>query len=80
MKRISLFAAITAIFGLSYTQHPLYTAHYYFFFGLSRSGFGFLSGDLLALGIDPFPIFSFIVEITYRYLWQYGRVDSYPYR
>jgi len=71
MKRISLFAAITAIFGLSYTQHPLYTAHYYFFFGLSRSGFGFLSGDLLALGIDPFPIFSFIVEITYKYLFEF---------
>ncbi|MBT3834748.1 hypothetical protein HOF56_00710 [Candidatus Peribacteria bacterium] len=71
MKRIALFAAITAIFGLSYTQHSLYTAHYYLFFGLSKSEFGFLSGDWLALGVDPFPIFSFIVKITYKYLSEY---------
>lgn len=58
------------VFGVAYTQAPLYVANQntYFLHGLARCGWGVLSSDWLAGTADPFPLFSAIVEITCRYL------------
>ena len=53
-------------FAVSVTLPPLYLGHYYLIFGLAREGFGFLAHDWIANTIDPFPIFSTIVSLTYR--------------
>ena len=57
-------------FGVAYTQAPLYTSNQNtkFLIGLADGGLGFLNEDWLANTLDPFPLFSFLVYATYRYL------------
>jgi Domain of unknown function (DUF6798) len=57
-------------FGLAYSQSPLYTSNQnqYFLHGAARAGIGSLSEDWLANTADPTPVFSWIVEWTYRLL------------
>jgi hypothetical protein len=57
-------------FGLAYGQSPLYTSNQnqYFLHGAARAGIGFLSEDWLANTADPTPVFSWVVEWTYRLL------------
>ena len=64
----SLLAALA--FGLAYSQAPLYTSNQnqYFLHGAARAGLGFLNQDWLANTADPTPVFSLIVEWTYRFL------------
>jgi len=61
------------IFTLAYAQSPLYTSNQnqYFLHGLARSGLGFLSEDWLANTLDPTPVFSKLIEITWQVIpWQ----------
>lgn len=64
----SLLAALA--FGLAYSQAPLYTSNQnqYFLHGAARAGLGFLHQDWLANTADPTPVFSGIVEWTFRLL------------
>ncbi len=57
-------------FAFAYSQYPLFyhTQNQYFFYGLVRSGFGFLKNDWFARTADPWPVFTRMVEWTYRYL------------
>lgn len=57
-------------FALAYSQAPLYTSNQnqYFLHGAARAGLGFLSEDWLANTADPVPVFSLLVEWTYRLL------------
>jgi hypothetical protein len=56
-------------FGIAYTQSPLYSSNQNtkFLHGLADAGKGFLNEDWLAGTLDPFPVFSFLVYVTYRY-------------
>jgi hypothetical protein len=64
----SLFWAV--VFGLAYTQAPLYYSNQnqYFLHGLAEGGLGDLEHDWLANTADPTPVFSALVAITYRWL------------
>jgi len=55
------------VFGIIYAQSPLYTSNQnqYFLHGLSHSGYGYLNRDWLANTIDPLPLFSILVQVTY---------------
>ena len=62
------FLLFTTLFAVIYTQSPLYTSNQnqYFLHGLARAGYGELSHDWLANTLDPTPLFSLLVEWTYR--------------
>ena len=66
------FLVWSIVFGVSYTQAPLYYSNQnqYFLHGLARAGLGHLDQDWLANTKDPAPVFSFIVEMTDRFLDQ----------
>ena len=59
---------IGLLFAITYTQSPLYTSNQnqYFLHGLARAGFGYLEHDWLANTLDPTPVFSGLVYLTYR--------------
>ncbi|MGH2405699.1 MAG: DUF6798 domain-containing protein [bacterium] len=59
---------LALVFGIAYAQYPLYylTQNQYFFHGLAHAGYGLLRGDWLARTADPWPLFSLLVEWTYR--------------
>lgn len=56
------------LFAISYGLAPLYTSNQntYFFHGLADAGKGFLELDWLAGTADPFPVFSFLINISFR--------------
>jgi hypothetical protein len=62
------FAALA--FALSYAQYALFyhTQNQYFFYGLAKAGYGLLRADWFAQTPDPWPAFSGLVEVTYRFL------------
>jgi hypothetical protein len=66
----ALGALAILAFGLAYGQSPLYTSNQnqYFLHGAARAGLGFLGEDWLANTVDPAPVFSWIVEGTFRFL------------
>ncbi len=66
--KIGEFALWTLLFAVAYSQSPLYTSNQnqYFLHGLANAGFGNLSRDWLANTLDPTPVFSLLVEATYR--------------
>lgn len=57
-----------ALFAAAYSQAPLYTSNQnqYFLHGLARAGLGDLRTDWLVNTLDPTPVFSLLVEWTYR--------------
>ena len=59
--------AFGLLFGIIYAQSPVYTSNQnqYFLHGLAAAGFGNLDVDWLASTIDPTPVFSFLIYITY---------------
>jgi hypothetical protein len=67
------FLAWTLIFGLSYTQAPLYYSNQnqYFLHGLADAGRGYLHEDWLANTDDPTPLFSAAVAGVARWLHEY---------
>jgi len=62
--------AWAALFTLAYAQAPLYTSNQnqYFLHGLAKAGYGYLSEDWLANTLDPTPVFSKFIEISWRIL------------
>lgn len=70
VRRVAIWVLSTLALGLAYSQSPLYTSNQnqYFLHGAARAGIGFLSQDWLANTADPTPVFSWIVEWTYRLL------------
>jgi len=56
------------MFTLAYSQAPLYTSNQnqYFLHGLAKAGFGFLDEDWLANTLDPTPVFTWLVFLSYR--------------
>ena len=71
---IGQFLLISFVFGIAYTQRPLYYDNQTtkFLHGLAQSGYGFLENDWLANTIDPLPAFTFLVRITHLYLNEYA--------
>src|SRR5262245_28361271 len=69
--RFFLFWAL--VFGVSYTQPPLYYSNQnqYFLHGLASGGDGFLNEDWLANTADPTPAFSGLIAYTYRHVNEY---------
>ena len=69
-KRLVSFALWAVLFTLAYAQAPLYTSNQnqYFLHGLARAGYGYLSEDWLANTLDPTPVFSKFIEISWRIL------------
>ena len=69
---ISKFLLISLIFGLAYTQDPIYNSaenqNTKFLQGLANAGYGLLQEDWLANTIDPLPAFTWLVEKTYQYI------------
>jgi hypothetical protein len=67
--RVFSFVAWTILFGVAYTQPPLYYSNQnqYFLHGLAWAGYGFLDEDWLANTTDPTPVFSALVAFTFRY-------------
>ena len=63
-------AFLTLLFGLIYTQQPLFHSNQntYFLHGLAHAGYGFLKYDWLANTTDTFPIFSALVKYTHLFL------------
>lgn len=72
LARFGLFLLWAVAFSVSFTQWPLYTENQNtkFLIGLARAGFGVLEGDWLASTVDPLPVFSGLVWLTYRFLHQ----------
>jgi hypothetical protein len=69
-RKAVTFLLLTGLFSIAYTQSPQYTSNQnqYFLHGLARAGYGFLTQDWLANTIDSTPLFSLIVEWSYRLL------------
>ena len=62
------FVLWTVVFSLVYCQAPLYYSNQnqYFLHGLADGGYGYLSSDWQAQTADATPVFSFLVQATYR--------------
>jgi len=58
----------TLIFTLAYSQAPLFTSNQnqYFLHGFAKAGFGYLTEDWLGSTLDPTPVFTWIVFLSYR--------------
>ena len=65
-----IFLLLALVFAISYSHKPLYNSNQnaYFLHGLADGGMGLLDQDWLSQTTDPYPVFSFIVKMTYRYL------------
>ena len=70
LKKPLSFILWSLVFGIAYTQAPLYYSNQnqYFLHGLADAGLGFLQDDWLANSADPTPVFSFLVYGTFRFL------------
>jgi hypothetical protein len=68
IKRTFSFLFWSILFGITYTQAPLYYSNQnqYFLHGLAQAGLGNLDQDWLANTQDPTPVFSALVAFTYR--------------
>lgn len=73
------YSCWTFIFTIIYAQSPLFTSNQnqYFLHGLAESGVGFLKNDWLAETLDPTPVFSFLINLTYRVSHSYVLFYSY---
>lgn len=69
LKGVASFLFWAVVFGLAYTQGPLYFSNQnqYFLHGLAKGGLGNLGKDWLANTADPTPLFSTVVALTYRH-------------
>ena len=69
-------ALLTILLAIAYSQSPLYTSNQnqYFLHGLAQAGYGHLGEDWLANTLDPTPVFSWLVALTYGFT---GVVELY---
>jgi len=70
MRVLAVWLTLAVLFGLTYTQAPLYYSNQnqYFLHGLAQGGLGHLHEDWLANTRDPTPLFTALVAGTYRAL------------
>jgi hypothetical protein len=70
LRRAAVCALAILSLGLAHGQSPLVSSNQnqYFLHGAARAGIGFLHQDWLAGTADPTPVFTSIVEWTYRLL------------
>ena len=68
IKKTALFLLLSVIFACVYTQSPLFTSNQnqYFLHGMAQAKLGSLSQDWLANTLDPTPVFSFFVKLTFQ--------------
>jgi hypothetical protein len=72
-RNLVFLVVCVTLFTLAYAQSPLYTSNQnqYFLHGMASAGHGILSEDWLANTLDPTPVFSKLIDITWRVLpWQ----------
>jgi hypothetical protein len=64
---ILLGLSVLICFALAYSQAPLYTSNQnqYFLHGAAAAGVGTLENDWLANTVDPTPVFSTLIRITF---------------
>ena len=64
------FVLISLLLVLIYPAESIFTGnqYIYFFWGMKDAGFGYLANDFLAFEPNPYPLFSFIVTFTEKYL------------
>ena len=69
LRQILLFIFWSIAFGIAFTQWPLYSENQNtkFLQGVAAAGMGYLESDWLANTIDPLPVFSTLVFLTYRF-------------
>ncbi|MDF1500734.1 MAG: hypothetical protein P1P76_09715 [Anaerolineales bacterium] len=67
MQSLVAMLGVFALFALAYSQAPLYTSNQnqYFLHGAATAGFGTLEHDWLANTVDPTPVFSALVQLTF---------------
>ncbi len=73
IRSLAFVLGWAALFTLAYAPAPLYTSNQnqYFLHGLARAGLASLNQDWLANTLDPTPLFSKLIEITWQLLpWQ----------
>src|SRR5262245_48475073 len=72
-RQLGCFLVWALVFGLAYTQAPLYFSNQnqYFLHGMAQAGRGFLNEDWLAKTRDPTPAFSFLVMVVGHWLREY---------
>ncbi len=68
LRGAAVFLAWSLNFAVAYAQAPLYTSNQnqYFLRGLTNAGLGYLHTDWLANTLDSTPLFSLLVEWSYR--------------
>ena len=72
-EQVLSFFLWTMLFAMAYCQSPLFTSNQnqYFLHGMAHAGVGYLNRDWLANTADPTPVFSVLVELTYRLIpWE----------
>lgn len=69
MRRVLAWIGWSLVFGLAYTQAPLFYSNQnqYFLHGLAQAGRGLLDEDWLANTRDPTPLFSAFVSVVGRH-------------
>lgn len=70
LESFASFLLWAVVFGIAYTQAPLFFSNQnqYFLHGLAHAGYGNLANDWLANTLDPTPLFSALVAFTHGYL------------
>jgi hypothetical protein len=65
--RLTQFLIASLLFLAIYSPEPLFTSNQnqYFLHGLAHAGYGYLHNDWLANTLDPTPVFSFLIQLTY---------------
>jgi hypothetical protein len=66
IRSILFVLLLTILFGIAYTQSPLYTSNQnqYFLHGFADAGYGYLKNDWLASTTETTPIFRVLVAST----------------
>ncbi len=67
-NRLVFVVLWVVLFTLAYAQSPLYTSNQnqYFLHGYARAGYGLLAEDWLSNTLDPTPVFSSLIFLTYK--------------
>ena len=71
--RVVFLLVAALIFGIAHALAPIYASNQnaHLLRGLADGGLGLLNDDWFANTKDPFPIFTFGVAVTYRFLHEY---------
>ncbi|MEB3356801.1 MAG: DUF6798 domain-containing protein [Synechococcales bacterium] len=69
---IAQFLLVALIFGIAYTQDAIFHSpenqNTKYLIGLARGGYGLLQQDWMVGTLDPLPVFTALVQVTYQFL------------